>query len=214
MKTVLIWVGVFAGTALILLGLGYLQNRSEQPVTNDEVTKILDTDQVKGDRNSKVVLVEYGDYQCPGCAAFEPLVEQVIGELGSQFAFVFRDFPLRNAHEFAQPAAEFAQAAGLQGKFWEMHDLLYKNQTAWSTKGVDAKALFLQYATSLALDVDKLKTDMKSDAIKDVIDRNLDGGLEYGINSTPTFYLNGLKLSPRNYDEFKSAVVDAIAKTQ
>lgn len=209
MKKVFIWLCVFAGVALILWGLVYLQKRSvgNNTTVNTEVSKIKENDWARGDRASTVVLAEYSDFQCPACGAYEPLLQQLVKDLGSKFVLVYRHFPLPQ-HKQAPLAAQAAEAAGLQGKFWEMHDVIFEHQKDW-TENTDAENIFLGYAKTLGLDEQKFKDDFKSDAIKNRIASDRKEGEGYGINSTPTFYLNGHNIHPTTYDEFKKLVQDA-----
>jgi len=150
---------------------------------------------VFGKADSKVILVEYGDFQCPGCGSAEPGVEKVINEYKDYSAFVFRNFPLTSAHQNALAAAGAVEAAGLQNKYWEMHNLIYSKQNDWNTLSVDQRtSTFVDYASQLGLDTTKFKTDMSSDAISKKISFDQAIGYKVGVNSTPTFVLNGTVL--------------------
>ena len=123
---------------------------------------------------------------------------------------MYRHFPLRNIHPNADLAARAAEAAGRQGKFWEMHDLIFEHQKEWADQK-DARELFVQYAQSLNLDIEQFWVDVDSSEIKDKIDIDSKSGLNFEVNATPTFFLNGEKLqNPRNYEEFKSLIQAAI----
>lgn len=211
-KNIILWLGVFVAAIALLLGIGYLQNKGEQPEVHKEVSSIRENDWVRGDRASKVVLVEYGDFQCPACRDYEPWVAQVTKELGSQFALVFRHFPLQ-MHKNARTAAMAAEAAGAQGKFWEMHDLLYANQKAWEEHD-NAQDIFMEYARSLQLNTDTFKQAMENPALKLRIDGDYNEGVGYGVRGTPTFFLNGTKIEARTYDALKSAVQQSIDATK
>ncbi|MBI4134401.1 MAG: thioredoxin domain-containing protein, partial [Candidatus Terrybacteria bacterium] len=122
---------------------------------------------------------------------------------------VYRHFPLPN-HQNAKPAAYAAEAAGRQGKFWEMHDMVFKNQEEWQGKR-NADEIFITYAQTLNLDEDQFKTDFASREIKEKVDNAYRSATDLGLNSTPTFFLNGTKIAnPRNYDELKSTITQAI----
>jgi len=150
---------------------------------------------VFGKADSKVVLVEYGDFQCPGCGSAEPGVEKVINEYESYSAFVFRNFPLTSSHQNALAAAGAVEAAGLQNKYWEMHNLIYTKQNDWNTLSVDVRTTtFVDYASQLGLDTTKFKTDMSSGAVSQKISFDQSIGYKVGVNSTPTFVLNGTVL--------------------
>ena len=148
-----------------------------------------------GPENAPVVLEEFGDYQCPPCREVFPEVEAVKREYGDRLRFVFRHYPLTRIHPHALLAALAAEAAGAQGKFWEMHRALYENQQAWS-RMPDPRPLFELYALRIGLDVERFRRDIggqEADA-RVVADHNRARSL--GVESTPTFFLNGRKLPP------------------
>ena len=131
------------------------------------------------------MLLEYGDYECPYCGAAHPVVKAVQKRLGNRLCFAFRNFPLTNAHPHAEHAAEAAEAAGAQGRFWQMHDLLFDNQDA-----LDDEAL-AEYAATLNLDVKRLINEVQSGAHLARIREDFRGGARNGVNGTPTFFVNG-----------------------
>jgi protein-disulfide isomerase len=143
------------------------------------------SDHIAGGASAHVVLVEYGDYQCPYCGQAAPIVKRVQAAMGDRLKFVFRNFPLTEAHPDALAAAKAAEAAALQGKFWEMHDLLYENQDA-----LDRDSL-LGYAKDLRLDVAKLEQDFSDEKILERIEHDFEGGVRSGVNGTPSFFING-----------------------
>ena len=155
-----------------------------------------------------MTLIEYSDFQCPACGSYFPVVERLLLE-NPQIRFVYRHFPLQQ-HVNAFAASQAAEAAGKQGKFWEMHETLFTNQTAWETSKT-AKTIFEGYASDLGLDMEEFMNDYSSEEIKDKINADLKSGLKAGINSTPTFYLNGNKIQPNGYEEFKKLISDASA---
>lgn len=165
----------------------------------------------KGPLDAKVTLVEYSDFQCPACAARKPLVEKLINEFGNHLRFVYRYFPLRTLHKNAQISSQAAEASGLQGKFWEMHDLLFENQSVWANQGSEeAQQTFISYAVMLGLDIEKFKTDLTSSAVEKAVNEDYDGGEAAGVRSTPTFFLNGAAINPGTYDEFRTLVREKI----
>lgn len=204
-------------TSLILLGAAifFLSPKSSQnpsPATTKQPLKLTSDDWVKGNKESKAVLVEYSDFQCPACGAYYPVVKQLGQEFSDQMVLVYRHFPLRAIHANADLAAGSAEAAGRQGKFWEMHDLLFENQTDWSNQSA-TKETFLKYAQTLNLDIEKFKSDLDSPQVKDKLDRDLQSGLKFGVNATPTFFLNNQKIqNPRSFEEFKSIIQQEITK--
>ncbi len=197
---------VLVSIGLLLFGLTQLQTETPQktPVSMLPVTG----DWVKGSPDAPIVLIEYSDFECPTCAAFYPIVKQLREELGKDLALVYRQFPLEQIHKNARQAAAAAEAAGLQNKFFEMHDLLFEKQVEWS-KLTDASNLFVVYARELGLDTEQFRSDMLSNGVSDAITNDFDGGISLGINGTPTFFVNGEKINlPRTYEEFKSLVLE------
>jgi protein-disulfide isomerase len=161
-----------------------------------------------------VTLIEYGDLQCSACKAYYPLIKEVEKAYGDDITFQFMHFPLNQIHQHAYVAARAAEAAGLQGKFFEMHDLMYENQESWA-QAQDASTIFEGFARQLGLDIEKYKTDLASDQVAAVINADLKAGQAIGANSTPTFVLNGNKIqSPRDIDGFKQLIDAEIAKQQ
>jgi protein-disulfide isomerase len=134
-----------------------------------------------------MVLVEYGDYQCPYCGAAYPIVKQIQKELGTRLRFVFRNFPLTASHPEAEWAAETAEAAAAQGKFWEMHDTLFEHQQA-----LDDTHLVL-YAVALDLDKDRFVREMAEHVYADRVLEDLLSGAQSGVNGTPTFFINDVR---------------------
>jgi protein-disulfide isomerase len=152
-------------------------------------------DHVTGKTDSKVLFVEYGDYQCPSCGGAYPNLNTLLEEYGDRIAFVFRNFPLTSIHPNAKAASAAAESAGLQGKYWEMHDILYENQDSWSsldtTKRTDQ---FVTYANQLGLDSAKFKTDLSNPDVNKKISFDMTVGKQNSVTATPTFFLNGTKL--------------------
>jgi len=163
---------------------------------------------VRGNNQAANVLIEYSDFQCPACRAYQPLLEKVMSVYGSQIALVFRNFPLYQIHVNADPAARAAEAAGLQGKFWEMHDLLFNNQEEWSKKP-NPWSTFDAYAAVLGLDGQRFKVDVASDAVSQSVADDYARGTAQGVRGTPSFFLNGTKISPSRYEDF-AAILDAV----
>jgi len=145
---------------------------------------------VRGNSDAKVTLEEFGDFQCPSCGAFYRELRKTEEEFGPRLRVVFREFPLQPPHAHAVLAAEAAEAAGLQGRFWEMHDKLYENQNTWSD-AKDVKAVFVDYAKQIGLDADRFSRDLDSDEVNQRI--TLDGirGHALGVTGTPTVFING-----------------------
>jgi protein-disulfide isomerase len=147
-----------------------------------------DRDHSEGPPDAPLVLVEYGDYQCPYCGAAYPIVKRVQKELGSGLRFVFRNFPITNAHPQAEWAAETAEAAAAQGKFWEMHDYLYENQ-----RFMGDEHYFAKYEAKLKLDATRMARDVAKGAYSSRIEEDYMSGIRSGVNGTPTFFIGGVR---------------------
>lgn len=144
-------------------------------------------DHMAGNPEAPIELVEYGDYECPFCGNAYPIVKDIQQRLGNELKFVFRNFPLRNVHPNAFTAALATEAAGLQNKFWEMHDVVFENQ-----KALDKENIF-QFASEIGLDVKRFKDDIQQKALADKVEKDFETGLRSGVNRTPTFFINGKK---------------------
>jgi protein-disulfide isomerase len=159
------------------------------------------SDHIQGSKDAPVTLIEYGDYQCPYCGAAYPVVKQLQRRMGESMCFVFRNFPLTEVHPFAEGAAEAAEAAGEQGKFWEMHDALYENQNALEPEDL------LGYAKHLHLDVPRFTTELTTHAHAKRIREDFLSGVRSGVNGTPTFFINGVRHDAANdFDTLLAAV--------
>jgi protein-disulfide isomerase len=163
-------------------------------------------DHIEGPASASLTLVEYGDYQCPYCGAAYPEVKRVQKELGSELRFVFRNFPLTNIHEFAMTAAETAEAAGAQGRFWPMHDFLYEHQATLSDPSVA-----LGYAKKLGLDTQRAERELAQHMHQKRIKDDFMGGVRSGVNGTPTFYVNGIRYDG---DAIAKAIIRALNQTK
>jgi protein-disulfide isomerase len=144
-------------------------------------------DHIQGPIDAPIALVEYGDYECPYCGEAHPIIKAVQERLGDRLCFAFRNFPLVNAHPHAQHAAEAAEAAGAQGKFWEMHDLLFENQNALDDEDL------AQYATALDLDARRLIDEVVAGTHTGRVREDFRSGARGGVNGTPTFFINGVR---------------------
>src|SRR3989344_2772616 len=210
-KTIIIWVIVIVGVAGLMVGLAYLGTRQTAPVEALLAIPVGPADIQRGDVNAKATLVEYGDFQCPACAQYFPIVERIVGEYGDKLHFAYRHYPIRTKHANAQPASQASQAAAAQGKFWEYYRLLYEKQNDWEQLSNPAD-LFNKFAADLQLDMQKFATDQKSDATIKKIQDDLESGEDSGVQGTPTFYLNGKRIDPQgSYDIFKKLIDDALA---
>jgi len=145
------------------------------------------TDHAQGNLDADLVIVEYGDYQCPYCGAAYPVLKELMKEFGSQIKFVFRNFPLSEMHQNARPAAIAAEAANLQGKFWEMHDAIYENQRDLNEN------LLMKLAEQLNLNIPQFEKDLESTELAEKVDSDFESGIMSGVNGTPSFFVNGKK---------------------
>lgn len=186
-----------------------MSTRTETPAVDIAISK---TDHVRGAGDGKLTLVEFGDFQCPACGAYDPLVRQVVEDNKTIVKFVYKHFPLVQIHQNALLGAKASEAAGLQGKFWEMHDILYDKQTEWST-GLNARDIIMNYAKTLNLDTEKFTDDLNSEVLEDKILAELKEGVTLGVQGTPTFFLNGKKIdNPSSLEAFDKLIREEAAK--
>ncbi|HEX3099680.1 MAG TPA: thioredoxin domain-containing protein [Patescibacteria group bacterium] len=215
---ILIGIAILVIAGGVLLAI-YANPRAAEPGKPvDEKSLIRDTSHMTKQSSAKVNIVEFGDYQCPGCGAAYPILKQVLDKYkdNNNVNFVFRNFPLETIHPNARVAAEAAEAAAAQGKFWEMHDLLYEKQTEWSTQD-DPTIMFADYAASLGLNVDTFKLSISQALSKDIIKADIDDGNALQVAGTPTFFLNGVLFAPTpghipTADEFTKKIDEELAK--
>ena len=146
-----------------------------------------DRDHVQGPTSAVTTLIEYGDYECPYCGQAYPIIKEVQKHLGNKLRFVFRNFPLTEIHPHAQHAAEAAEAAAEQNKFWDMHDYIYEHQQALGDENLE------EYAAKLGLDLTKFNNDMSKHAYAGRIRDDFLSGIHSGVNGTPTFYIDGIR---------------------
>jgi protein-disulfide isomerase len=166
---------------------------------------------VRGERVAAVTLEEFGDFQCPPCGTLSPLIDEIERDYHSRLRVVFREFPLP-MHTHAAEAAYAAEAAGMQGRFWEMHDLLYREQAVWS-KAADVKTIFNSYVGMLGLDAARFQADVQSAAVKERVERDHREGLERGVKSTPTVFINNRMLEPSSLNKAGlTAAIDSAFK--
>ena len=169
---------------------------------------------VTGNKDASVALVEYSDFQCPACAAYYPIVEQVVEKYGSKISFEYRHYPLTAIHNNAFAAARASEAAGKQGKFWEMYRLLFANQEAWARSSTSQR-IFEGYARQLGLDINRYKTDFASSKTNGAINASIREFNSHGWSkSTPTFVLNGKKIQPRDAEEFGKLIDQQLAASK
>ena len=212
---IILWAIIIVVVIGSIFGIVKLASKSQTPGSDNlaiTVSAINDDENIKGDKEALATLIEYSDFQCPACGSYYPIVKKVSEDLSAKVRFAYRHFPLPQ-HKNAKLAATVAEAAGKQGKFWEMHDLIFQNQSDWS-EDKNAAILFAKYAQDIGLDLARFQTDIASDDIKAKIENDYKSGVKAGVNSTPSFFLNGKKMdNPRNYDEFKKAIEKALGQS-
>lgn len=211
-------VAAFAFIGLIvLLGKGAASTNTPGSFTATYVPAVTASDWTRGASSTTVVsLVEYGDFECPACGAYEPILESLQKEYAGKVLFVFRNFPLYQIHPNAMISAQAAEAAGQQGKYWEMHDLLYQKQSEWAQdlpSEVVAKH-FDGYAQSLGLNVDTFNADINSSEVMAKIQRDLASGNAAKIDHTPTFFVDLAQIqNPNSLKDFENALNTALASS-
>lgn len=201
------WVIV---AAILVAFVGFIViNNKDKASAPDSDSKGTPTENVRGE--GTVTLVEYGDFQCPACAQYHPIVEQVVEKYEGQIKFQFRNFPLVSIHPNAFAAARAGEAAAQQGKFWEMYDKLFNNQQDWSDSK-NPREHFDNYAKQIGLDTEKFKTDFASSRTNDAINADISAAEKVGAQSTPTFVLDGKKINnPQpSVDAFSKVIDEAI----
>ena len=166
-----------------------------------------------GNKSPKVTIIEYADYQCPGCSAAAPKAKALAEKYKDNVRLIFRNFPIASSHPNARAAAAVAEAAGLQGKFWEMNELLYVNQDAWKNANITERDnIFKSYVEQLKLNINQYKTDVASNRVKNKIDFDMALGRKHGVAATPTFYVNGKNTEMDSSGSIESSVKEALKK--
>ena len=216
------FLGVIVVVILIFVGIfAFSGNRSNSSGSGGSGNSSTLTQHVEGLNKDGITLVEYGDYECPYCGQYFPIVKQVQAEYNDQIAFQFRNFPLVGIHQNAFASARAAEAAGLQNKFWQMHDLLYdQNELSQSNPSAstwvnasDPTTFFNQYAQQLGLNVTKFKVDYASGTVNNLINADMAKGTKLNIQGTPTFFLDGKQISvSESAASFEKLINAAIAK--
>jgi protein-disulfide isomerase len=146
-----------------------------------------DQDHMQGSPDAPIVLVEFGDFECPHCKAAYPVVKTIQAELGDQLCFVFRNFPLVEIHPHALLAAEASEAAGAQGRFWQMHDMLFENAPDLTFEDI------LTYAEDIGLNLPQFIQDLRSERYLPQVEEDIESGMHSGVQGTPTFFINGVR---------------------
>ena len=202
------WLVLGIGSVLFIVFFGVLIFFAKQNTSQNEVLSLKDDGWVKGASSAAVTLVEFADFQCPACRAYHPIVGEVLKSYNGRLKFIFKHFPLTSSHPNAIPAGMAAEAAGVQGKFFEMHDLLYEHQSEWADLPLpDAREKFISYARELKLDEESFKKDLDRKDLEDKIQAQQEEGIKNGVNATPTFFIKGKIIqNPRSVDDFKKLI--------
>lgn len=206
---------ILAVLVLGFIGFVVFQGNDNNNSNNSQASSSA-SQHTRGAGNKKVTLVEYADFQCPSCAAYFPILKSAKEKYGDDITFQFRHFPLTQIHPNAMAAHRASEAASKQGKFWEMHDLLFERQQAWA-QATNAAQVMEDYATELGLNIDQFKQDYQSSQINDVINADIAEGGKLKVSGTPTFFLNGEKLdnqSIQSPDDLYKKIDDAIKKAE
>ena len=192
---------IIIGVLIVSTVLGmWLYRRSTEPEPAPASSAQPDTlpAHVRGEAGAPVTLEEFADFQCPPCAALHPELKKIEEEYGPRLKVIFRNFPVIALHKHALQAAHAAEAAGLQGRFWEMHDMLYQNQSQWD-KADNVRPIFSDYARSLNLDVQRFNSDMDSTEVSKRILADQDRARSLRVKGTPTLFINGRQVQPAQF---------------
>jgi len=189
---VLAFVGIAAGA--LYYGGVFGNSQNDTPSQSERTAK-------------QVEILKYSDYSCPACAVYAPLEKQLESEFGEMVEFGFRHFPLESFPN-SELAAYAAEAARNQGKFREMHDMLFERQQEWSPAQANAEQIFMDYAEMLELDLEQFEADLDNEEIHEKVESNLQEGIRRQVNATPTYFVDGHKIrqNPQSYEQFKSIV--------
>lgn len=210
----------FVLATVVILAVVYIALRKESSANQSSSKREISINQmavsrqegnpwVNGNPKAKVVLLEYSDFQCPACASWQQVIELILNKFDGQLRFEFRHFPLESIHDKAFRAALAVEAAGRQGKFWQMHDLLFKNQDKWS-ENIGIEGTIKQYARDLGLNVDLFTRDFKDPQIKKIVKSDIDLGNKLRITGTPTLFLNNKEIKPKSVEDFENIIQNAI----
>ena len=198
MKNIPLLIVTLVGTLALIVGIAVMFSQDSQPQVVDEAVLVRNARLVMGATESaQVTIVEFSDLQCPACKAVEPLVKQVQDKYPDKVRVVYRHYPLTNIHQYAQLAAQASEVAAEQNKFWQMHDRLFATQETWAVMKSESevKEEFAKYAVELGIDKSVFLERIESDEIKQRVASDVADGTTIKINATPTFFVNGRKLT-------------------
>ncbi|MFH1218592.1 MAG: thioredoxin domain-containing protein [Candidatus Peregrinibacteria bacterium] len=207
MKRTILWISV---ALAIWISIFVIIKIVSSPTEYGDIKPIQKSDHTLG--SGPIELIEYSDYQCPACAGFHYMVKDILAEFGNYITFAYRHFPLKTIHPNSTLASQAAEAAGYQGKFFEMSDLLFINQKEWGYQSEsDIRKTFTTYASTLGLDLEKFLNDMTAKDTESTVSTSYNKAMQAGLSSTPSFFLNGKKVqNPRTPDEFRALIRTAI----
>lgn len=196
-----VFLGIIAVTIVILAGAIFLFSRPPKAIPSEKLIpqNVLGI----GPSEPKATLVEFADFECPACGSAHPTVKRIVEKYKDEVRYVFRHFPL-DQHKNARQAAQAAEAAAAQGKFWEMQDLLFQNQSDLSLENLK------KLGAQLGLNMEQFEKDLADGKYKDKIQQDVNDGLSLGVNSTPTFFLDGKKLNLFNFNQLETEIEKAI----
>ncbi len=198
------WI-VIAAVTVVLIGGSVVYSNKVAEKNNEGITF---SSHLRGNENAEVTLTEYSDFQCPACASFQPVLEEMMAEFGDSIKIEYKHFPLP-IHVKAESAARAAEAAGQQGAFFEFHDLLFANQSAW-VNAPNSLLLFTKYAEEIGLDVDKFRKHYGASLIRDRVREDLQEARSLNLTSTPSFFLNGEKMEFNTFESFQAQISAAL----
>lgn len=205
--------GVWAVVAVVILYSGYRVVKWVSTPVSQELAEgivVTQSDWTKGSEDAQLVLVEFADFQCPACSAYSPIISALSDEFGDELLIVYKHLPLVSIHPNAIPASKASEAAGIQEKFWEMHDMLYDRQDDWSGER-NPKSKFVSYAEELDLDTVRFEEDYEGSAVEQKIQNDLTLATRLRLNSTPSFILNDQIISnPRSYEDFRMLIRNSL----
>lgn len=184
---------------------------SRPAIPTSELLTVVADDWIEGNKDAPVTIVEYLDFECEACGAYYPVIKRLSEEFKNEVRFVNRYFPL-SGHKNSMTSALAVEAAGKQGKYWEMHNIVFENQRDWGEKSSPDPKIFENYAKQIGLDMDQYGKDITSRELKNRIERDRKAGQKLGLTGTPTFFLNSEKIdNPRGYENFKALIQSAIS---
>ena len=212
-KSLFLWGGVILGIIVFVGALALFGSGNAGSGSNTSLSTAISSDEhTKGATDASVAIVEYSDFQCPGCASSYPMLKQLVDTFPNDVSLTYRHYPLRQIHSNAQLAGQAAEAAGMQGKFWEMHDVLFNTQAQWSTEQ-DPTAFFTRLAESVGLDLEQFGTDLTSKEAVDRVHADASEANKLRLPGTPSFFINGTLIDhPGSYAAFKALVEAELAQ--